>query len=83
MRSTQASVVFVLITVFIDVLGIGLVFPILPRLVQSLLGGDIGQASFMYGLLVSVYALMQFSLLGILLSAMARLTRSFGRTRCL
>jgi MFS transporter, DHA1 family, tetracycline resistance protein len=48
----RASVVFALITVFIDVLGMGLVFPILPRLVQHLMGGAIGEASFAYGLLL-------------------------------
>ncbi|HET6315958.1 MAG TPA: TCR/Tet family MFS transporter [Chloroflexota bacterium] len=60
MRNRQASVVFVLITLFIDVLGMGLVIPILPRLVQDLLGGDVGEASFVFGLLVSIYAVMQF-----------------------
>src|SRR5919206_1831752 len=60
MRNRQASVVFVLITLFIDVLGMGLVIPILPRLVQELLGGAIGEASFVFGLLVSIYAVMQF-----------------------
>jgi DHA1 family tetracycline resistance protein-like MFS transporter len=60
MRNRQASVVFVLITLFIDVLGMGLVIPILPRLVQNLLGGPIGEASFVFGLLVSIYAVMQF-----------------------
>ncbi|MBV9600807.1 MAG: TCR/Tet family MFS transporter [Chloroflexi bacterium] len=60
MRQQRASVVFVLITLFIDVLGIGLVIPILPRLVQSLLGGAVVEASFVYGLLVSLYAIMQF-----------------------
>src|SRR5438874_2455771 len=60
MRNRRASVVFVLITLFIDILGMGLVIPILPRLVQSLLGGAIGEASFVYGLLLSIYAVMQF-----------------------
>src|SRR6266852_8414038 len=60
MRTRQASVVFVLITVFIDVLGMGLVIPILPRLVQNMLGGSISDASFVFGLLVSIYAVMQF-----------------------
>src|SRR5215217_6798895 len=59
-RNRRASVVFVLITLFIDILGIGLVFPILPRLVQNLRGGDIGEASFVYGVLVAIYAVMQF-----------------------
>src|ERR1700680_3365487 len=56
----QASVVFVLITLFIDILGMGLVIPILPRLVQSILGGAISNASFVFGLLVSIYSVMQF-----------------------
>jgi DHA1 family tetracycline resistance protein-like MFS transporter len=56
----QASVIFVLITLFIDVLGIGLVIPILPKLVQSLLGGAVVESSFVYGALVSLYAVMQF-----------------------
>ena len=60
MRNRRASVVFVLITLFIDILGMGLVIPILPKLVQSLLGGAIGEASFVFGLLVSIYAVMQF-----------------------
>jgi MFS transporter, DHA1 family, tetracycline resistance protein len=60
MRHRNASVVFVLITLFIDVLGMGLVIPILPRLVQSLLGGEVAQASFVFGVLVSIYAVMQF-----------------------
>jgi len=60
MRNRRASVVFVLITLFIDILGMGLVIPILPRLVQSLLGGAPGDASFIYGLLLSIYAVMQF-----------------------
>ncbi len=60
MRKRQASITFVLITLFIDVLGMGLVIPILPRLVQNLLGGAIGEASLVFGLLVAIYAVMQF-----------------------
>jgi len=71
----RASVAFVLITLFIDILGMGLVFPILPRLVQSLLGGEIGQASLVYGLLVSIYAVMQFFCAPIL----GALSDRFGR----
>src|SRR5205085_11890526 len=75
MRNRRASVVFVLITLFIDILGMGLVIPILPRLVQSLLGGAIGEASLVYGLLVSIYAVMQFCCAPILGS----LSDRFGR----
>ena len=56
----QASVIFILITLFIDSLGAGLVIPILPKLVEQLLGGAISQASIVFGVLLSLYALMQF-----------------------
>src|ERR1051326_8667495 len=75
MRNRRASVVFVLITLFIDVLGMGLVIPILPRLVQSLLGGEVAQASFVFGVLVSVYAVMQFFFAPVL----GALSDRFGR----
>jgi DHA1 family tetracycline resistance protein-like MFS transporter len=71
----QASVAFVLITVFIDMLGMGLIIPILPRLVQQMLGGSIGEASFVFGLLVSIYAIMQFFCAPIL----GALSDRFGR----
>ncbi len=74
-RNGRASVIFVLITLFIDILGMGLVFPILPRLIQSLLGGEIAEASFVYGLLVAVYAVMQFFCAPIL----GALSDRFGR----
>jgi MFS transporter, DHA1 family, tetracycline resistance protein len=55
-----ASVAFILITLFIDSLGFGLVIPILPKLVEQLVGGEISEASFAVGLLTSLYAVMQF-----------------------
>jgi hypothetical protein len=36
----QAAVVFIAITVVIDVLGFGVIIPVLPRLVQQFMGGD-------------------------------------------
>ena len=60
-KSRQASVVFILITLFIDMLGAGLVIPIIPKLVEQLLGvGAVAEASFVYGGLVAIYAVMQF-----------------------
>src|SRR5438874_5434834 len=60
-RGRHASVVFVLITLFIDMLGAGLVIPIYPKLVQSMLGENaLSEASFVYGALVSIYSVMQF-----------------------
>src|SRR5712692_4114999 len=74
-RGRRASVVFVLITMFIDVLGMGLVIPILPKLVQSLLGGAVAESSFVFGLLVSSYAVMQFLFAPVL----GALSDRFGR----
>ena len=60
MNRRHASVLFVLVTLFIDSLGAGLVIPILPKLVEQLLGGEISQASIVFGVLASLYAVMQF-----------------------
>lgn len=55
----QASVFFILVTIFLDILGIGLIIPVLPELVGIFTEGDT-QTAYLYGVLVSVYALMQF-----------------------
>src|SRR3954453_7542873 len=56
----QASMAFIMVTVVIDMLGIGLVIPILPKLVQSLMGGEASEAALAYGVLTALYALAQF-----------------------
>jgi DHA1 family tetracycline resistance protein-like MFS transporter len=58
-RGTRAGAAFVLITVLLDTLGLGLIIPVAPRLVASLLGDDLVAASHYFGVLVSLYALMQ------------------------
>jgi len=56
----RAGTAFVLITVLLDTLGLGLIIPVAPRLVASFLGGDLRAASHYFGVLVSLYAAMQF-----------------------
>jgi DHA1 family tetracycline resistance protein-like MFS transporter len=51
---------FIFVTIALDILGIGLIIPILPRLVESFRGGDVAAASNTVGLLAALYALMQF-----------------------
>ncbi|MFZ6655164.1 MFS transporter [Undibacterium sp. TJN19] len=53
------NVRFVLITVFLDILGIGLIIPVLPRLVASYTLQADSQA-YWYGLIVAIYGVMQF-----------------------
>ena len=62
MRGTpKLSLVVVLSVVYIDMLGIGLAFPVLPKLIEEFEGGDISRASYIYGLLAAAYSLMQFA----------------------
>lgn len=55
----KASLWFILVTVFLDAIGLGLVFPILPALLREFVS-DTAQSTKLYGLFVAVYALMQF-----------------------
>lgn len=58
--SRKPALSFIFITLVLDILGIGLIVPVLPDLVKSFQGGDVAEASHTYGVLMSVYALMQF-----------------------
>ena len=59
-RRHSAAMPFILVTVLIDVLGIGLLIPVLPELVTELAGGDLSTGSAYYGWFIAVYAAMQF-----------------------
>ena len=60
MIARKPAVAFVFVTLVLDVLGIGLIIPITPRLVESLQLSGVANASKTYGLLVALYSLMQF-----------------------
>jgi DHA1 family tetracycline resistance protein-like MFS transporter len=59
-KSRRAGMAFIMVTLFLDVLGIGIIVPVLPHLVTEMLGGDSSRAASYYGLLAGSYALMQF-----------------------
>ena len=71
----KASLGFIFLTVIIDVLGGGLIAPVLPRLVESFEGGDVALASRFYGLLIALYSLMSF----LFASFIGALSDRFGR----
>jgi DHA1 family tetracycline resistance protein-like MFS transporter len=75
MISRRASVVAVIAVVYIDMLGMGLAYPVLPKLIEHFVSGNVSRASYIFGLMVSAYSLMQF-LLAPLLGA---LSDRFGR----
>ena len=60
MKPRQAAVIFILVTVTLDMLAIGLIAPVLPKLVLDFLGGDASGAAKMFGIFGTVFALMQF-----------------------
>ena len=65
----RAALNFIFITVLLDMLALGIVVPVLPRLVVDFLRGDAAHAAEVIGLFATVWALMQllFSpLLGLL-----------------
>jgi MFS transporter, DHA1 family, tetracycline resistance protein len=75
MPTRQAGITVIFVTLLIDMLGLGLIAPILPKLIESMVGGDIADASLLYGLLLSLYALMQF----LCAPALGALSDRFGR----
>lgn len=72
LRSPLACIFF---TIFLDVLGLGIIIPIAPELVKQFDGGNEALAATHVGLLAAIYALMQFFFAPILGS----LSDNFGR----
>lgn len=58
--SKKAALRFIFITLLLDVIGISIVGPVFPRLIEQLIDGNISQASQWSGLLLFSYAFMQF-----------------------
>jgi len=66
---------FILITVLLDMLGIGVIIPVLPKLVTTLYGGDISTGASVFGWFVASYALMQF----VFSPVLGNLSDAYGR----
>jgi DHA1 family tetracycline resistance protein-like MFS transporter len=58
--SNKRAVYFILLTVMIDAIGIGLIMPVMPDLLQDLGGSTLANAAIWGGILSTVFALMQF-----------------------
>lgn len=56
----RAAIAFIFITVVLDILALGMVIPVLPRLVAGFLDNDTARAAQMFGVFGTVWALMQF-----------------------
>ncbi|MFT4176506.1 MAG: TCR/Tet family MFS transporter [Luteolibacter sp.] len=75
MRRSKPAILFIFITLFLDIFGIGVIVPVLPKLVEQLEGGNLQAAAHSVGWLGALYALMQFLFSPILGS----LSDRFGR----
>jgi DHA1 family tetracycline resistance protein-like MFS transporter len=51
---------FIYVTIVLDTLALGILIPVLPPLIKSFVGGDAAVAAATYGLLVTIWGLMQF-----------------------
>jgi MFS transporter, DHA1 family, tetracycline resistance protein len=56
----SAAVAFIFITVLLDMLALGIIIPVWPRLVVQFLGGDSPRAAKLFGLFGTAWAAMQF-----------------------
>jgi DHA1 family tetracycline resistance protein-like MFS transporter len=56
----QAALGFIFATLLIDVMGLGIIIPVFPKLIKHLIHGDLSQASRYAGWLTLAYAAMQF-----------------------
>jgi DHA1 family tetracycline resistance protein-like MFS transporter len=60
MKSGKAAVTFILVTVTLDIVAMGLIIPVLPKLILDFLGGRMTSAANWNGWFGLVFALMQF-----------------------
>jgi DHA1 family tetracycline resistance protein-like MFS transporter len=56
----RAAVLFIFVTVVVDVLALGIIAPVLPPLVIEFVGGDTVRAARIYGIFATAWAFMQF-----------------------
>jgi DHA1 family tetracycline resistance protein-like MFS transporter len=75
MTSPRAALTFVLLTVFIDSLGFGIIIPSLPSVIMELTGEPVATAADWGGYLMAVYAFLQFFLAPVF----GNLSDRFGR----
>ncbi|KQT17990.1 MFS transporter [Chryseobacterium sp. Leaf404] len=71
----SAAIGFIFITLLIDVIGIGIIIPVIPKLIEELIHGNVGDAAKYGGWLGFAYAFTQFVFSPII----GNLSDKFGR----
>ena len=57
----RAALIFIFVTVLIDILSFGIIIPVLPHLVEELAGGGIAKAAMWVGVFGTLFAAIQFA----------------------
>jgi MFS transporter, DHA1 family, tetracycline resistance protein len=60
MTSRQPAFIFIFITVALDMLALGIIIPVLPKLIEQFMGGDTARAATIVGLFSTLFAAIQF-----------------------
>jgi DHA1 family tetracycline resistance protein-like MFS transporter len=74
-KAKNSALVFIFFTVLIDMIGVGIIVPIIPDLISSLTGQNLSDAALTGGLLITAYAGVQF----LFAPVMGELSDRYGR----
>ena len=56
----KAALAFIFVMVVLDVMALGIIIPVLPKLVESMAGGNTARAAEIYGIFGTAWGVMQF-----------------------
>ena len=79
MKNKKAAIGFIFVTLLLDVIGFGIIIPMMPKLIATLINGSIGDAALYGGWIMFSFSIMQFLFAPI----MGNLSDQFGRRRVL
>lgn len=60
MPASRLPILFIMVTLVLDAIGIGLILPVMPDLIRDIEGVSLGRAAVWGGILTTVFAVMQF-----------------------
>ena len=60
LKPRKAALSFIFVMCVLDVMAIGIIIPVLPKLVETMAGGDTSSAAEIYGIFGTAWGLMQF-----------------------
>lgn len=72
---SRLTLTCILVTILLDMIGVGIIVPVLPELLEDLTGGSVADAAVIGGYLVFAYAFMQF----VFSPVLGNLSDRFGR----